>query len=75
MSGSFAAPRLLSFNATPHGSRRGLLSDAAPQLTASLEMQAGAREASRPSPVRCAPLRRQTPNRSESHPGSTAVEL
>ena len=35
MSGSFAAPRLLFFNAAPHGSRRGLLSSAAPQLTAS----------------------------------------
>src|SRR5437867_13268428 len=35
MSGSFAAPRLLSFNADTHGSRRGLLTNAAPQLTAS----------------------------------------
>src|SRR5437867_2875558 len=34
MSGSFAALRLLLFNAAPHGSRRGLLSSAAPQLTA-----------------------------------------
>src|SRR6266498_2814722 len=32
MSGSFAAPRLLSFKADSHGSRRGLLSDPAPQL-------------------------------------------
>ncbi len=30
---SFAAPRLLPFNADPHGWRRGLLSGAAPQLT------------------------------------------
>src|SRR5207249_7555440 len=36
MSGSFAAPRLQAGNnPSPHGSRRGLLSDAAPQLARS----------------------------------------
>src|SRR6266487_600724 len=38
MSGSFAPPRLLFFNAAPHGSRRGLLSSAAPQLTPPLDV-------------------------------------
>src|SRR6266536_4587252 len=42
-SNSFAAPRLLTFNAAPHGWRRGLLSGAAPQLTPCT-----------PLPLRCA---------------------